>query len=258
MKKAFLFLFFHLLVLTFISVGVAAQDPAPPTPPPAEQAKPEEQTPADPCPKIVLKAPERPVKDGTSVKLTANLTGGDKKVAPMFDWSLSAGVIRLGQGTPSIEVDTSGAGDDRAIYATLLIGGYSPECSSSENAVIKVAGPAKMVDEFGAMPESELSTKIQSTIASLPAEDQLHIIGYAGRKDVRGFTSSTLRLIRAAAIKAGISTDRLATVDGGYREEPVFELWMVPLGADAPSPSPTISARDIVFAKTPPIKTKKP
>ena len=247
-----------LVLATFI----LAQDPMPPAPPPppppAEKANPEDQTSTDPCPKITLKAPDKPVRDGASVKLTASLNGGDKKVTPIFDWSISAGMIRSGQGTSSIEVDTSGAGADRAIYATLLIGGYSPECTSSENAVIPVAGPAKMVDEFGALPETELSSKIESMIASVSPDDQVHIIGYAGRKDVRGFASSTLRQIRSAALKAGMPADRLATVDGGYREEPIFEFWLVPVGAEPPAPSPTVNAREIVFPKATPAKVKKP
>ena len=257
MKKSLLAFCAHLLFFTFTSNGASAQD-TPPPPPPSEKPANEDSPSVDPCPKIVLKAPKQPVRDGASIRLTANLTGGDKKVTAIFDWSISAGIIRSGQGTPTIEVDTSGAGGDRAIYATLLIGGYSGECSSSENVVIAVAGPARMIDEFGALPEGELGSKIQSMITSVPADEQVHIIGYAGRKDARGFASSTLRQIRSAAIKAGIPSDRVATIDGGYREESAFEFWVVPPGAEPPSPSPTVNAREIVFAKTPPVKTKKP
>jgi hypothetical protein len=33
---------------------------------------------------------------------------------------------------------------------------------------------------------------------------------------------------------------RVVLVDGGYREEAMMELWIVPEGAEAPKPSPTI------------------
>ena len=36
---------------------------------------------------------------------------------------------------------------------------------------------------------------------------------------------------------------RVVLVDGGYREEAVMELWIVPEGAETPKPSPTISPR---------------
>jgi hypothetical protein len=59
-------------------------------------------------------------------------------------------------------------------------------------------------------------------------------------------------------LKSGIQVERLITIDGGYREEPAHELWVVPIGAEAPRPSPTINSRDIVFPKTTPTKPATP
>ena len=36
---------------------------------------------------------------------------------------------------------------------------------------------------------------------------------------------------------------RVVLVDGGHREEAVMELWIVPEGAEAPKPAPTVSRR---------------
>ncbi len=260
MKKTLFRLAFYLSALCLFSAGIAAQDPAPvpPQEPPAvEKAQAEEQGPANPCPRITLKAPSQPIREGTPIKLTASLTGGDKKVEPIFDWSISAGMIRSGQGTTSIEVDTSGAGSERSIHATLLVGGYPGECTASETALIPVAGPASLSDEFGALPDAELATRIESLIASVPAGDQVYVMAYAGRTNIRGYASATLRQIRTVAIRSGIPSDKLVTVDGGYREEPAFEFWLVPVGAEAPAPTPSISAKDIVFPKAA-AKAKKP
>lgn len=259
MKSPYL-VFGVLLMLTFSCwIGTSAQDPAPPPPPPpVEKTQPEEPNSSDPCPKISLKVPNQPVRDGLPVRLGASLSGGDKKVIAMFDWSLSAGVIRSGQGTPSIEVDTTGAGADRVIYATLLIGGYPPECTSSETVTVNVAGPPRKADEFGSLPEAEMASRIESFIASVPPTDQVHIFAYAGRTNVRGFASSSLKQIRAQALKSGISADRLVTADGGYRDEAAFELWIVPLGAEPPKASPTVSAKDIVFPKSTPTAKNRP
>jgi hypothetical protein len=261
MKKNIFLIGSILVLLNVLAMGLAAQEPAPPPPPPpAEKTLSEDQAQADPCPKIALKAPNQPVREGAPVRLTATLTGGDKKVAPIFDWSLSAGVIRSGQGTASIEVDTSGAGAERSIVATLLIGGFSGECMLSESAAVSVAGPARIVDEFGALSEEEMAARIGSFAASAPAGDQAYILAYAGRNNVRGYASSTLRQIRTVAIKAGIPGDRLVTVDGGYREQAAFEFWLVPIGAEAPAPTPSLNARDIVFPKAAASaqKTRKP
>jgi hypothetical protein len=243
------------------SVGAAfAQDFPTPTPVPVEKAQPDDQAAADPCPKISLKGPNQPVREGNPVRITANIAGGDKKISPMFNWSISAGVIRSGQGTANIEIDTSGAGNERTIYTTLLVGGYSGECSSSENVAFAVASPARIADEFGPLSDEELSKRIESFAASIPPGDGLHIIGYAGRNNVRGYATAKLRQIRTVALKNGILSDRLATVDGGYREAAVFEFWLVPAGAEPPAPSPSISAKDIVFPKATPSapKPRKP
>ncbi len=258
MKNALL-IFGSSLLTGVLALGTSAQtpeQPAPPPPPaPAEKALPEDQTLADPCPKIGLKAPNQPVRDGVPVRFTASLSGGDKKVVPIFDWSVSAGAIRSGQGTANIEVDTTGAGVDRVIHATLLIGGLSTECISSETSVVQIAGPAQKADEFGPVSDEEMAKRIESIIASLSSNDQVYIFVYAGRTNVRGYASSTLRQIRAHALKSGLTSDRLATVDGGYREEAAFELWAVPIGAEPPKPTPTVSAREIVFPRpTPPVK----
>ncbi|CAN5183043.1 hypothetical protein BH20ACI2_BH20ACI2_28590 [soil metagenome] len=250
--KSALIIFSSFLVLTSIlALFTSAQtpeQPAPP-PPPAEKVPTEDQTSSDPCPKIGLKAPSQPVRDGVPVRLVASLTGGDKKVVPMFDWSVSAGAIRSGQGTMNIEVDTTGASAERAIHATVLLGGFSTECLSSETAVVQIAGPAQKTDEFGPISDDEMAARIKNVIASLTPNDQVHIFAYAGRTNVRGYASSTLRQIRAHALKSGITSELLTTIDGGYREEAAFEFWAVPLGAEPPKPTPTVSAREIIFPR---------
>ena len=37
--------------------------------------------------------------------------------------------------------------------------------------------------------------------------------------------------------------ERVVLVDGGYREEAMMELWIVPEGAEAPEPTPTVLRR---------------
>jgi hypothetical protein len=261
MKKSALLFAFYLIAISVLAPEAAAQDPLPPPePPPAEKQQPADQAPQNPCPKITLKGPTQPVKDGAPVRLTASLAGGDKKVDPIFVWSISAGMIRSGQGTVSIEVDTAGAGAERVIQATFLIGGYPPECTSSETTAVPVAPPPHMADEFGALPDAELAARVESIAASVPSGDQVYFMAYAGRTDVRGYASATLRQIRSVAIRSGISGDRLVTLDGGFREQAAFEVWVVPQGAEAPVPSPSINAKDIIFPKpaTSASKAKKP
>src|SRR5687768_5290930 len=96
MKKPTTFPALYLPLLITLSVSVIAQDPAPspnptPPPPPTENAQVDDTVSVTLCPKITLKAPTQTVREGTPVRLTASLAGGDKKVEPMFDWSVSTG-----------------------------------------------------------------------------------------------------------------------------------------------------------------------
>ncbi len=44
-------------------------------------------------------------------------------------------------------------------------------------------------------------------------------------------------------IEWGFEKGRIVLVDGGYRNEAMMELWIVPEGTDAPKPSPTITSK---------------
>ena len=47
----------------------------------------------------------------------------------------------------------------------------------------------------------------------------------------------------------GIDRRRLEVIDGGYREEPTIEFWLVPPGAKPPTPTPTLTEKEIKFRK---------
>lgn len=45
----------------------------------------------------------------------------------------------------------------------------------------------------------------------------------------------------------GIKVERIKTIIGGFREEASTELWIVPEGAPAPLPTPTVEANDVAY-----------
>lgn len=47
----------------------------------------------------------------------------------------------------------------------------------------------------------------------------------------------------------GIDRQRLEVIDGGYREEPTIEYWIAPSGAKPPTPTPTLTEKEIKFRK---------
>ena len=239
-------------LMAIFGICTSAQVPPeqkPPSNPPAAAA-------AAPCPKLEVRTPTpRPVKDGKPVQFTATITGGDPKISPIFIWSTTAGVITSGQNTPNIEVDSTGAGADKAITASILISGFPGECTADASTTIPVAGPAKKVDEYGSVKEEDEAARLDNFFANITPGELTYILAYAGRTSPRGQANADLKRIRAYLVKAGVPSERIGTIDGGFKEEITRELWLVPEGADAPRPSPTISAKDIVYPKTlPPVK----
>lgn len=99
------------MLLLFVAFHVSAQD-APPS-----------------CPKVSVSCPDT-VKAGEDLKFTAAVNGGASGVTPTYNWSVSAGSIKSGQGTSTIVVDTADTGG-QTITATVDVGGFARECSTS-------------------------------------------------------------------------------------------------------------------------------
>ena len=232
-----------------------SQDPAPPPPetkPPAAEAKPA------PCPRLAVKSSTPMfVREGGPITFVAEIAGGDPNVTPNILWAVTAGVIKDGQGTRRIEVDSTGAGDARQISAELWVGGYASECAASANAAVKVAPPASLIDEFGELPPDKESERIARAVSALAeTTDKLFIVAYAGRTSVRGYTGSALKRAVTDLAKNEADPNRFRVVDGGFREHPAFELWLVPEGAEPPRPTPTVDRREIVYPKATPARKK--
>ena len=112
-------------------------------------------------------------------------------------------------------------------------------------------------DEFGDVNcESEYARLDNFTIGlqNYPAAKGV-IIFYGGRKfkgrlPRRGdATARAVRLSSYLTKRRGIPQDQVMLIDGGYREEWMAELWIVPPGADLPVGQPTISIKEMKFRK---------
>lgn len=207
------------------------------------------------CPKIEIRSMNQIVREGTPVSFSAAQTGGDPAVTPTFVWSTSAGIIANGQGTRNISIDSNGAAIDRQITASLWVSGYPAECASQFSETVKVAGPARKVDEFAELTPDLEAEHIKNLTDSLyGVNDNIFVITYAGRNSPRGYATAALKRIKAQIVANGVTSDRIGIIDGGFREEPAYELWVVPVGADMPKATPTIKAKDIIYPKTTPAK----
>lgn len=73
------------------------------------------------------------------------------------------------------------------------------------------------------------------------ANSQAFIIAYNGREDHSGKARRYAWRAKNYLVKSrGINPQRIFAIEGGRRAEFIVELWLVPKGAEAPKPTPTI------------------
>ena len=202
------------------------------------------------CPDIRVDCPSGLTLAGQPITFTANVSGGDPNASLTYNWTVSAGTISSGQGTSSITVDTTGLSSGSSIIGTVTVGGLDPSCTASQSctAGINRQEEARKFDEYGNIKRNDEKARLDNFANELQANPgaQGYIIGYGGRTSRPG--EGQARADRAKdylVTSRGIDAGRLVTVDGGYKEEPTTELWIVPSGAAPPTASPTVDASEV-------------
>jgi hypothetical protein len=204
-----------------------------------------------PCPTVNVSCPDT-VNAGDTITYTANVTGGDPNVAATYNWSVSAGTIESGQGTPSITVRTTSAMGGQAITATVNVGGYPPECNTTASCTtqVQVVAVARLFDQYGNIAFNDEKARLDNYAIQLQNEpgSQGYIIAYGGRRGRAGEAQARADRAKDYLVNTrGIDPGRIVTVDGGYREDLTVELWIVPQGATPPTASPTLQQSDVTI-----------
>ena len=83
-----------------------------------------------------------------------------------------------------------------------------------------------------------------------------YIIVYAGKRSKKDEAKIVAARMKDYLIKdRGLSPDRIEAIDGGYREKPSLDVWLVPEGKEPPKPTPTLKPSEVKVIKNK--KTKK-
>jgi len=90
------------------------------------------------CPTIYVSCPEKTVEVDAPITFSGSWAGGFPYMEPTYNWTISAGKITAGQGTPTIQVDTKGLPDDTELTATFTLGGSPASCSRSASCMTKI------------------------------------------------------------------------------------------------------------------------
>ncbi|MDQ3805423.1 MAG: PKD domain-containing protein [Acidobacteriota bacterium] len=206
-------------------------------------------TPAPACPTVDVSCPDT-ATPGQPVTFTASVSGGDPNVTPTFNWTVSAGTITSGQGTSSITVDTTGLAGGTTVTATVDVGGFDRNCTTSDSCTTSLTAPAqpRKIDEYGNIRFNDEKARLDNFAIELQNDPtaQGYIIAYGGRRGRAGEAQRRADRAKDYLVNTrGISADRIVTVDGGFREDLTVELWIVPQGATAPTASPTVDPSEV-------------
>jgi hypothetical protein len=115
----------NLLLLSLLSLCLA----------PLAIAQPKPAAPA--CPDIDVTSPAT-VTVGEKITITCSVSGGDADVTPTYNWAITNGSIEEGQGTSTITINTEGVEAGITITATVDVGGYDRECSTSDSSSTEI------------------------------------------------------------------------------------------------------------------------
>jgi hypothetical protein len=191
-----------------------------------------------PCPTISISCPTDQIVAGTPATVSVNVQGGGN-FNVTYNWTVSAGTISGGQGTPSITIDTTGLAGQN-VTATVELGGLPPECDRTESCSFSVApdtiGPRKF-DEYTDLRFNDEKARLDNFAIQLqqePGAQGYYVIfgSCEGEADQR-----SARAVDYLVSTRGIDRSRITVVNGGCREQLTVELWIRPTGATEPVPS---------------------
>ena len=209
-----------------------------------------------PCPFPVNISAPKQVTEGEIITYTADVAySGSNSLR--YNWKVTPSSARIisGQGSPTLNVDSTGLGSQR-ITATLTAddGSSYPECSQTVQAVSAVAPLEKKIivarefDECNSCSFDNQKARLDNLAVELQNDPstRVYILAYGGRMSPYGRAEKLMIRARDYLItRRGIDASRIVGVNGGFREEDSVELWIVPSGAAAPTPTPTVQAGDV-------------
>ena len=165
-----------------------------------------------------------------------------------YFWSVKNGEIVGGQGTDSIIVQP-GEGTEANVVATVELKGFSPECNETASYTTVVGVSPYRMSNFEENYSEALDINLDYMREILKKHPHLHgyILVYGGRITRRG--EAEMMSARAREYLRdiqGLPENRVSIAKGGYREKPMFEIWIVQEGVK-PKPSATLDPRYVRF-----------
>lgn len=199
------------------------------------------QTAANNCPKIMILGPPGVTRPGDEMTFDASVNNLSGPGEIKYEWTVSAGTIENGQGTPGIEVRTTRAMNDSNVTATVKVIGIPAGCpdSASETGSVSGGHATTLIDEFGNLARDDIKARIDNFYIYLKhngpnAEGTIFV-----RLDKEAARNSKLLYLNNlyhAIISRKYDPARVTFIMSEERGEflPSTRLWILPPGFDFP------------------------
>lgn len=187
------------------------------------------------CPTVNVSCPEKVAID-QAVTFTSTITGSLGNVVPTYNWTISAGTIIEGQGTPTIKVDTAGLAG-QSIKAGLSLGGYNLDCSANCSIEFPIPLTCRKFDEFAELSRNDEKARLDNFFIDLQNDptSTAHVIVYPAQGGKSGAVQTqTSHIIDYLVNSRGLDARRIVTKVGTPRGGMAVELWSCPQGATPP------------------------
>ncbi|MFT3746196.1 MAG: hypothetical protein QM785_18135 [Pyrinomonadaceae bacterium] len=186
------------------------------------------------CATLTVSGPAGLTTAGDTMTFTAN-TSGDRT----YNWTVSAGIIESGQGTPSITVRTAKGMEGTNVTATVSVGKAATDCADCPSTASETGGVAKKeeavpVDEYGALKDDDVKARVDNFYIQLNNNPNAkgYIINYGTAAQIKKQKAQIMKAITFRKYDAS----RVTFVDGPNNGEVKTKFWLVPAGADNPQP----------------------
>ena len=184
------------------------------------------------CPNVSVVCPTQIAVD-QPLTFSSNVEGGNDASALSYNWTVSAGTIIEGQGTPTIKVDTTGLAG-QTIRATLSMGGLALECSDSCAVSIPLPPPqCRKFDEFPDIARNDEKARLDNFAVELQNDptSKAYVIVSSGRSAKAGEAQKrTARIVEYLVNSRGLDAKRIVTLSGPTKNELTVELFACPQG----------------------------
>ncbi|MBV9216911.1 MAG: hypothetical protein JO053_12120, partial [Acidobacteria bacterium] len=189
------------------------------------------------CETLSVSGPSGITNPGDSMTFTAVVSGGTGNYT--YNWSVSAGSIVSGQGTPSITVATNKDMGGQSVTATVELGNVGdPSCgcptNASETAGIQAKPVPSLVDEFGPQKDDEVKARVDNFYIQLNNNPtaQGYVIIYGTKAEIAKRKAQIMKAINFRKYDVNRLTFVESVTSGGVNTK----FYLVPAGADNPNP----------------------